>query len=129
MRRLILGFLLTILSGSAVAEWVAVASGDNMTVYADSTTIRRSGDIVRIWRLNDFKTARTLADKPYLSMKTLDEYDCKVKRSRTLAGSAAYNRNMAQGEVLHTATSNSNWASVAAGTVQEIVMKVACGKW
>ena len=49
--------LLVLSSAPAYAEWVVLGTTDDgMTTYADPDTIRRRGDLVRMWALYDFKT-------------------------------------------------------------------------
>jgi hypothetical protein len=60
--------LLILSSSPACAEWVAL--GDNqarMTVYVNPDTIRCTGDVVKMWQLNDFSTIRTRVGNSYLS--------------------------------------------------------------
>ena len=66
------GILLMLLvsSGPACAEWMSLGESDaGTTVYADSATMRREGDLVKMSVLFDFKTIQTKADVSYLSAK------------------------------------------------------------
>jgi hypothetical protein len=69
--------LLLLSSGPVNAEWVEVGGYDRLTSYTDTATIRRKGNVVRMWDLIDFKTVQTSAGKPYLSVKAVREYDCR----------------------------------------------------
>ena len=76
----VLGFisliaLLLLSSGPASAEWVKLSSDDRVTSYTDATTIRRSGNLVRMWDLVNFQTLQT-SRNPYFSIKAVREYDC-----------------------------------------------------
>ena len=55
MRVAILTVILVGFFGSAAAKWVEVAGNESSTVYADSDTIRKTGDTVKIWTLVDYK--------------------------------------------------------------------------
>ena len=82
------GILLTLLvsSGPAYAEWMSLGESDaGTTVYADSATMRREGDLVKMSVLFDFKTRQTKADVSYLSAKAQMEYDCAEQRFGGLA--------------------------------------------
>ena len=49
----------------AYAEWVAIGYSESLggyTVYVDPTTIRRKGDLVKVWALTDYTTMQTVAD-------------------------------------------------------------------
>jgi len=56
--RLALSALLTFVSCSTLAAWMTVGSDDNTTAFADPVTIRRQVDMVKMWSLIDFGTAR-----------------------------------------------------------------------
>jgi hypothetical protein len=51
-----------VVSTSAIAEWVAIGETEekDLTVYADPTTIRKTGNIVKMWSLDDHKMAQKL---------------------------------------------------------------------
>jgi hypothetical protein len=93
--------LLVLMSAPAYAEWVKVATGDNgnVTTYADPDTIRRKGDLVKMWSLVDSKTIRTVAGTSHLSYKMEEEYDCAKERSRTLTLDE-FSGNMGNGNVV-----------------------------
>jgi len=57
MRKAILAILLAVASSSAAAEWVEVDSDETLTFYINPTTIRRDGNLVRMWELLEYKTA------------------------------------------------------------------------
>jgi surface-adhesin protein E len=59
MTRLFLFILLFLSSGPAFADWMSLGESDSgTTVYADPTTMRREGDLVKMWVLFDFKKER-----------------------------------------------------------------------
>ena len=80
--------LLAMLSSGAAAEWVAFGesgSGDTyFDIYVDPATIRRSGNMVKMWNMHDYKTARVIGGKAHLSVKMQTEYDCEVERVQIL---------------------------------------------
>jgi len=126
---IILPVLLTALSGSAAAGWVEVGGNEITVAYADSGTIRRAGDMVKMWHLLDYATARSIEGiKPYLSIKVLDEYDCAQERARTISMSL-HSGNMGVGEVLGTVTDPGDWRPVPPDTLVETLRAFACGKW
>lgn len=128
MKRLLLITLLVLSSSPAYAEWV-VSSSSKMrgTAYADPDTIQRNGNLVKMWRLFDLKTADTQRGIPFLSSKGLDEYDCTEERSRIIA-SFNYSGQMGSGEIVSSDTGSGNWALVMPGSVDQGLWKVACGK-
>ena len=121
--------LLAAASSSAAAGWVEVGGNEGTVACADSGTIRRSGNMVRMWHLLDYANARRIEGiKPYLSIKMQDEYDCAQERTRTLSLSL-YSGNMGAGEVLGTVTDPGDWRPVPADTLVETLRAFACGKW
>ncbi|MEO6308773.1 MAG: surface-adhesin E family protein [Nitrospiraceae bacterium] len=56
-----------------------------MTVYADPYSIRRKGELVKMWSLYDFKTDQYVRGVLLLSSKGQIEYDCAKERLRGLA--------------------------------------------
>lgn len=61
MRKIILMLLLTVVSNSAMAEWVLVGGDYAVTYYVDPTTIHKSGNFVRMWDMIDKKMPIELA--------------------------------------------------------------------
>jgi hypothetical protein len=100
---------------------------EGMTLYVESATISRNGDIVAMWHIYDNRAAETLADvnKQYMSIKGQDEYSCGERQSRVIATSF-YADNMAKGELVYSDVNPSKWAPVAPGSVSEALLKKAC---
>jgi len=121
-------FILLVLSSApAYAEWVEVGITDEATVYADPDTIRRKGDLVKMWYLHDFKTTQTVLKKSYLSSRSQDEYDCTEDRHRALA-STSFSGNMGSGKVRSSYAIKGKWEPVPPGTMTQALWKVACDK-
>lgn len=128
MRKLIVLLLLAMLSGGAAADWVVVnLSDDGMVAYADPATIRKSGNMVRMWNLMDFKTAELMGDRGFLSQKSQQEYDCKNERIR-LIYFTWHSGNMGKGNVVHTVNRTTDWHPVSPGSINEDLWRLACGK-
>lgn len=128
-RRLMLAALLAVASSSAAAAWTIVGVGTTNTAYADSSTIRRDGDMVKMWYLVDHKaTTEVGTGKPYMSMRVQSEYDCKEERARALFASF-FSGNMAEGEVVLTRQGPGAWEPVPPGSTRTgLLWKFACGK-
>jgi hypothetical protein len=59
-----------------------------MTTYADPDTIRRKGELVKMWQLIDFKWMQGdvgMGPHQFFSTKTHKQFDCAAKRLRLLA--------------------------------------------
>ena len=119
--------LLVLNSAPAYAEWVEVGITDEATVYADPDTLRRKGDLVKMWYLHDFKTTQTVLKKSYLSSRSQDEYDCTGDRHRALA-STSFSGNMGSGKVRSSYSIKGKWEPVPPGTIAQTLWKVACNK-
>jgi hypothetical protein len=129
MTRLRLIILLFLSSNPAYAEWVAVGGKveAGMGAYADSATMRREGDLVKMEVLFDFKTRQTKAGVLYSSANAQMEYDCAEQRFRGLAV-MYFSGNMGSGNVLDRNSSKGKWLPVSPGSLDQTLWKVACGK-
>jgi hypothetical protein len=120
--------LLVLSSGPAYAEWVrALNNQTDPTLYVDSDTIRRNGTVVKWWELLDYKTVQTVAGISFLSMKVQREYDCAGEQIRVLA-MADFSGNMANGKVVFSDFTQSNWVPVQPESMGQTLWKAACGK-
>lgn len=120
--------LLAVVSSSAWAEWVELGGNDTATTYVDAATIRKVGDMVKMWSLFDLKPPRDAGqNKPYMSMMTQDEYDCKEERSRALSMNF-YSGSMGRGGLIHTDSDPGKWSPIVPGSAQTHLWEFACGK-
>ena len=126
--KILIAALLAVFSTGVMAEWTMVGGNDDQTTYADLSTIRKSGDKVKMWDLMDCKVVRTVSGSRFLSVVAQDEYDCKEETSRPLAFNW-YSKNMGQGEVVYTSgTLHVEPRPIAPGSIDNTLFKVACGK-
>ena len=124
------GILLTLLvsSGPASAEWMSLGESDaGTTVYADSATMRREGDLVKMSVLFDFKTTQAKADVSYLSAKAQMEYDCAEQRFEGLTV-LYFSDNMGNGQLLDRSSGKNKWLRISPGSLDHALWKLACGK-
>jgi hypothetical protein len=119
--------LLLLSNEPAHAEWVAFNDNAGMTVYANPDTIRRKGNLVKMWVQYDYKTIQTVAGFPYLSQRTQQQFDCAKERYR-FRSSAEFSGNMGGGESVHSKLSEGKWEPVPPDSVAEALWKYACGK-
>lgn len=129
MTRLLLIILLFLSSSPAYAEWVKVGAADsyNYTAYIDPDTIRRKGNLVKVWKLRNHTTIQTIAGKSYLSSKAQTEYNCTEEQSRILVV-YVYSGQMGNGAQVGYDTDPTKWRPVMQGSVDQAMWKVACGK-
>jgi hypothetical protein len=105
-----------------------VSHDETSTMYADPATIHRTGEMVNMWTVLDFKAAQARPyGTPYMSQKTQHEYDCKEQRARAIHF-LRYSENMGGGEVVPTDSDPEEWKPVATGSVVEKLWQIACRK-
>jgi len=126
MTQLLLITLLVLSSGPAYAEWVRVGESNEVFTYADPNTIRRNGELVKMWELTDYKSAQTFgADTRYLSEMSQREYDCAEERWRMHA-LAFFSGQMGNGKKVHGRSYESMWAPVYPGSIGRRAWEFAC---
>ncbi len=126
--KLFIAALLTVFSTSVLAEWTDVGSNDDQTTYADLSTLRKSGNKVKMWALLDYKVVKTSKTNGtrYLSAVAQMEYDCKEETAR-LSALIRYSKSMSQGEVVYrSGAMPEDFDPIPPGSVGEILFKVAC---
>lgn len=127
MEKLLATLMLALASTSAMAEWTAVHQTDYMVAYVDFATIRKTGDLVKMWSLNNFKAVQMGTSGNFLSASSQDEYDCKKVQNRLLEQSE-YSGNMQGGTVVFADSEPGGWKPITPNSVREALWKVACGK-
>jgi len=121
--------LLVLSTGPVYAEWVLTSGDDEagMTVYVDPDTIRRKGNLVKMWQLYDYKTVRTVAGDSFLSFQRQNEYDCTEERTRMLAYTW-FSGNMGSGKVVYRTADEQKWEPVIPRSIDRSLWRVACSK-
>jgi hypothetical protein len=131
MKRLLLALLVTTCSLSwAGWEFSAESNDSEITYYSDKSTIRRNGDIVKMWSLKEFSVRRTFNGVNYKSSKVLYAYNCKYESSATVS-IVHHSDSAGSGNVVYAVTfkeSDLDWDPNAPGSLVEILWKIACGK-
>jgi len=113
-----------------MAEWVGIYSDDDVDGYVDTTSIRKNGNLVKMWGMEDFKTGRNTWNGVFLSRKAQQEYDCRNENDRVLA-LVTYSGNMGSGKVISSFTFNEHESParpIVPGSNSEIQWKIACGQ-
>ena len=109
----------------AWAEWSYVNTSENGDqYYLDYATLRKDGNMRKIWELRDRKKKGKNGQMSELSRS---EYDCKEERFRFLAfidrGEA-----MGEGKTLSGDDRTTSWMNVGPETVSEAMLKKVCFK-
>jgi len=115
---------LMMLASSAWAEWVMYHKDESITFYFDPATIRKDGNIRRVWVLQDLSKRQ---DGGVMSRRIRHEYDCKQERFRHL-GFSAHSEPMAGGELLVMGDEHKVWTDVPPSTAIEIILNIVCAK-
>jgi hypothetical protein len=126
MRKLLIGLVLSVVASAAQAQWVLVTpdiDGDNY--YTEPTTKKRTGNIVRMWELVDFKKPKAFADKTYSSERVYWQYDCS-EGTRQYLQSHGYSGQMGAGEMIGTTTQAGVKFFVPPNTAAEALLNFAC---
>lgn len=129
MRKSLVMLMLIFISTSVMAEWTALKwshEDGGLTLFIDSTTIRKEGDKVKMLSLVDFEVIEK-GETDLYSSRAQNEYDCKEKQIRQLFY-ALYSDSMGKGKMEHANSEHLNWLPVRPGSMEEAMWKVACGK-
>ncbi len=127
MRKAILMMLLAAMSASAMAEWVLVDESSMGKAYVNPGTVSKSGDLVKLWELIDFKKAQEHGGESFFSFTSEVEYDCVRKSFQTLR-TVGLSGHMATGSVIASGSGSRQWQPVAGGTSAERSWRFVCGK-
>lgn len=120
--------LLAVVSNTAMAQWIKVFTGsDNATVfYAAPASKQDTGaDVAKIWVLNDLGKEQTIDLKPYHSIISEKEYNCKEKQDRLLY-SSYHSGNMGGLEVIHSGSVQEQWTSIKPDSPSAAEWEIAC---
>jgi hypothetical protein len=129
MKKMLLVLLLTTLTASAHAEWTRIDFPSKAFVlYVENDTLEKpSPNSVKLWHLMDYAEPQSLDGRPFLSIKARDEYDCSRGMRRDLMHLWHFG-NMADGTLLKAAYKPASWTAPAAGSVEEVLMRLVCPK-
>jgi hypothetical protein len=126
MKRQAIALLLAVLSGAAMADWQQVSDDSEAVAYYDPATLVRTGDLVTVSELNDFKrVATTVSDALFRSSMTQRAYDCAGARTRIIT-LQPFDGQMGAGRALDIMTVDGEWQDIAAGSARADAYNLAC---
>ena len=114
---------------TAGAKWVTIGTHTmkgGVDIYAAPSTIRRTGNLVRMWDMWDFKSQQESAGKRFISFQQQNEYNCKDQRIRTITVTG-FAGHMGNGTVVDSGSPSASWNSVERDSPMDRLRKIACG--
>ena len=108
----------------AAAAWEEVDETQTAVVYIDREKIYTEGANPKVLQLIDMKKKNKLGAQ---SRRLLVEYECKLKKRRTLAFSS-FSEPMAEGQMVCRNSVSGNWYPIQSDSVAEAVFKIVCHK-
>ena len=127
----IIFILLIVICKAPWAEWEypSKTSDGKVTIYADKSTIRRSGEIAKMWTLQNYNVYRTNSQrKKYRSEKALVAHNCK-EEIVALISLVTYSDLWGKGNVVDSYTWNERdweWDPIAPGGTGATQWEIAC---
>jgi hypothetical protein len=131
MKRLLLVILLVLSHGPVSAEWVAVEkkyqTSGLQTVYVDSATIRREGNLLTLVTLLDWEWRQgKKSPSRFNSTRIEKQFDCADKRFRSLAFTH-FSGHMGTGRPAGGSGGEGHWVPVEPESINHALWEVACG--
>lgn len=124
--RLVPALLLLVSTAAGAEVWIETSRSDYYIAYGDPSSIRREGDLARMWSMFDYRSPQPgIPGKTYLSTKRQYEYDCRQGRARALAVSS-YAAHQAKGDALASVSVKYNWSAVVPDSADDYLLKFAC---
>jgi len=127
MLKLLIGLALSMFAAVASAEWVNIAMIDNggTKFYAQPTTKKRMGNVVRMWGLQDNSKPSVHNGKTFYSVQTYWQFDC-FEDTVQLLQSTAFAGKMATGEIILGDQVPSDKMFARPGSIQSDMLNFAC---
>jgi hypothetical protein len=120
-----------IVSYPVMADWDFYDSSadQSIDIYIDSSRIKSSGDVVKVWALANYKVAQKYgSSQKFLSAVSLVEFQCAEEVTRD-AHTTAYTEKMGGGAVIFSKTSRiTRWDPILPSSIDEGIMYLVCGK-
>ena len=114
------------ISNIAAAEWTPIANADSIESYIDQATLRRNGNSIKIWVLNNYNEKQLYEGKTFLSGTSQFEFNCKSEKFRTLSFQL-YAGPMQTGKTIFDSGRNvDSWDPIVPGTTGAIIAANIC---
>jgi len=115
----------------AWADWSFVAKTDDFNLYGEANTRHKTGNVVRMWFMADYKATQSVRLPPpllwtnYQSIRELKEFDCANRQHRSLK-TMLFASHLAKGDSLYGYESAGTFGPVAAAALDEAQFQFAC---
>ena len=109
-------------TNSAWADWVNVGESAGNNFYIDPSTIRKDGDLRKVWGIQDLSKRDVDGE---MSRRYREEYDCRAARKRFLSATT-HSEPMAAGSTLVSTNEASDWMDIRPNTVGDDILKKVC---
>ena len=109
-------------AGPAWADWVNVGESAGNNFYIDPGTIRKDGDLRKVWGIQDLGKRDIDGE---MSRRYREEYDCKAARKRFLSATT-HSEPMAAGSTLVSNSEPSDWMDIRPNTLADDILKKVC---
>lgn len=120
--------LMSVVSSSAMAEWVKVQGNENVTAYADPSTVRNRLGIAKVTSLFDFRQKNVRSDESeFFSTIRETEFNCKGNLQR-MAGFSIYTGSMGRGKLLASGSEPQDWKPVSKFSIAIAMKNFACNR-
>ena len=113
------------------ADWSFVAKTDSFNLYGETNTRHKTGNVMRIWFMADYKATQSVRLPPpllwtsYQSIRELKEFDCANRQHRSLK-TMLFASHLAKGDSLYGYESAGTFGPVAAAALDEAQFQFAC---
>lgn len=126
-KKIVFILLSVLISSSALAEWTWVGGGgDGSDIYMDLESVRRDGEKVKLWTMQNFKPSSGKIKPKYLSNKSYWEFDCKQELAR-IPGITIYSGKKGSGSIVESDYNvNKAWLPVPPGTIGQMIFDAGC---
>jgi hypothetical protein len=119
-----------IVSYPVMANWELYTESSYGEVYVDISTIRKTGEAVKIWTLTNFKVPQNTigSSLEHMSTRDLEEYQCEEETMRTISAVGTTGQ-MGSGEITFSENAKIiEWTPIVPRSVGASIMHLVCGK-
>ncbi|MBL78930.1 MAG: hypothetical protein CMH70_02655 [Nitrosomonadaceae bacterium] len=129
MKSLLITTALLLLSNNVIADWeyISTVKDKKIIYYIDTTTIKQSGNVVKIWLMADLKEPEEIpyVVKMLLSYKNRVEYNCDQNVERVI-NAVGYSKNMGEGDIIYKVDENEKWKPIISGSISSYILDYIC---